>query len=183
MADQILERNAEEKRRKRSLEDGDVDRPAHKRNRSMSASSSVSVSTISTNRSRSRSYSRDGHYTAPDIRDGAKRTLDESRRSSGTKRGRGTSSASEDGMDGMEDRNGRRAEKNTRLRVRSISPQERGRRRHRPGKSDAPIYSHSRSRSSGTRDRGGARRDPPRIYERSLSPFSKRVAMSRGSER
>ncbi|KAF4551804.1 Hypothetical protein D9617_12g036940 [Elsinoe fawcettii] len=114
---------------------------------------------------------------------GATKVLDESRRSSGTKRARGTSSSSEDGMDGVEDRNGRFEERNIRHRRRSVSPQERGRRRRRG--SESAHFSNSRSRSRGERRYNesnyhydGAQDEKMESRQRSPSPFTKRMAMS-----
>ncbi|KAF2223357.1 zinc knuckle-domain-containing protein [Elsinoe ampelina] len=182
LADKILAEKAEERRRKRSI-DRDEDMVPRKRNRSKSFDDSDSVSSISTNRSRS-PIARNSKPN-DDAQAGAKEAFDESRRSSGIKRARGTSSPSEDGMDGIEDKNGRYGDRNTRHRMRSVSPQERGRRRRRG--SGSAHFSNSRSRSRNGRDRGygrgtysydGAGDGKAQGRQRSLSPFSKRMAMS-----
>ncbi|KAI5238483.1 hypothetical protein E4T43_07398 [Aureobasidium subglaciale] len=174
-------------------------RPSRKRTRSVSSFSSDSVSTIST-RSPSPDRSRNRHDARQDqeasITGGA-----------GDKRGRPSSSTSDQMQ--SHDIQGR----NTRMRRNSRSPSERGRRRDRSATSErrmrsasdnknnvteAPIrrlesdgqhgdmradYSHNQNTNA--RDQDREMKDVPGSGERprSLSPFSKRVALTQGMNR
>ncbi|KAJ9642470.1 hypothetical protein H2199_004851 [Coniosporium tulheliwenetii] len=73
VADQLLAKNAEERGRKRALDNDDTTAPPRKRTRSVSSYSSSSVSTISTNLSRSpspkRAPPRDGARASPPPRE------------------------------------------------------------------------------------------------------------------
>ncbi|KAF2155583.1 hypothetical protein K461DRAFT_310256, partial [Myriangium duriaei CBS 260.36] len=188
LADAILERSAGERRNKRSSEQRDEEARIHRRSLSTSSHSSYdSVSTISTNRSPSRSR------TPPAKERVFQGTQDLSRRSSGTKRRRSRSPSTSWEAAAMDhDGPSRGAERHTRHRRRSSSPKQRGRRQERSPSLDRAQFSHphtqSPSKSRDTPDgyvrRAGHHRpvrDPrERDRLRSPSPYSKRIALTRG---
>lgn len=187
--------------RKRSLNDMDGQRSSRKRSRSRSVSSfsSDSVSTIST-RSPSPDRSRPNRPVARQERDVS------ARGGAGDKRRRPSSSASS--PDHMQESQNR----NTRMRRSSRSPSERGRRRGRSANSERRMRSASvkdtrgltparrpdadgrptvgqqhtdLERADHSRDQDREMKDVPsgESRTRSLSPFSKRVALTQSMNR
>ncbi|QKX56139.1 uncharacterized protein TRUGW13939_03239 [Talaromyces rugulosus] len=192
LADEILAKQERERGRQPDSElddDDDLSRRrkdrSPKRRRSASLLSSASVSTISTDRSRSRS---------PDLRD----------RESNSRRKRQYSHSSSDKADSpmsaeetQSPNIGRDTERNIRRKRQASSPDERGRQRGSPvrGSRKGRSPSQSRERSRIARERRSMTPDAVRSHdvgrrpkpqnepvqrrrERSLSPFSKRLALT-----
>ncbi|KAF2662334.1 hypothetical protein K491DRAFT_686815 [Lophiostoma macrostomum CBS 122681] len=161
IADELLAKKEEERGRKQSREGG---RSFRKGSRSVSSHSSDSVSTISTNRSlsRSRSPQRNEHRPKPPTR--GSRDAGASR-----KRERSISSHSH---------SSRRDERNTRRRMSSFSPPQRGR-RGRSGSSPMDT----------SQDHGTAQKNTRRRWSRSMSsdyhskPPRRRASPSRSRSR
>ncbi|OCK91053.1 uncharacterized protein K441DRAFT_689118 [Cenococcum geophilum 1.58] len=186
VADEQLAKKADERGQKHSHDDGDAPIPPRKRSRSVSSYSSSSVSTISTNASlsppprKSKQFSRDRSMGSP-------------RRLSGDrKRRRRSTSSSSDSYtsESSVDRKGsKEKERNTRRRLSSFSPVERGRRRSRSSISSRMETSKSRSpaRNGGKRPRSPSL-DRMRSKSRSRgrrprSPLSRHMSLSRSRSR
>ncbi|KAL4877181.1 zinc knuckle-domain-containing protein [Aspergillus karnatakaensis] len=199
-ADALVAQREEERRRKRELEEPkslDNQGQAAKRSRSISSDSASSVSTLSTNRSRSRSLKRDRHEERTESRQSWSRK----RRHSDASSGYSISSYSS-----KDKPRTRSPERNIRRRRRESSPKERGRprdlspdggrrdrsrsysmgkapvargRRSRTPRETVPGPNHRGPPSTTFNDHGGGEnRGPPPRHERSLSPYSKRLALT-----
>ncbi|KER00434.1 hypothetical protein AUEXF2481DRAFT_135998 [Aureobasidium subglaciale EXF-2481] len=195
---------AKERSHKRSLDNMDDHRPSRKRTRSVSSFSSDSVSTIST-RSPSPDRSRNRHDARQDQAASATE-------GAGDKRGRPSSSASDQiqshdiqGRNTRMRRNSRSPSERGRRRGRSANSERRMRSAsdHKITVTDAPIrrleydgqsmlghhndvradYNHNHNNNA--RDQDREMKDVPGSGERprSLSPFSKRVALTQGMNR
>ncbi|KAL4888427.1 zinc knuckle-domain-containing protein [Aspergillus ambiguus] len=194
-ADAILAKREEERGRKRDLDEPDVPTDPHtsKRARSASSHSVSSVSTISTNRSRSASPRRGSYAASVHDRTRSRSPRPRKRRYSDSSSDMSASSYSS----GERTRSRSRewtSERNIRRRHRESSPEERGRARNisRNGSRRARTRSRSvdpsrisRSRISDHRHARGHgeradrdRRAPEPRRERSLSPYSKRLALT-----
>ena len=202
--DQILASSAQDRQRRRASEAMDEDRPRSPRSRSTSGSSVSSVSTISTKSADSRSARRQAgarvsHAEGPSVRYNTEERYS-GQVHNGAKRRRRTSSVSEDSLTAraaVDVEHGR----NTRRRKRSSSPAERGRRPDRHVERDhgsthamdqVPARGPERDTNGMTREKlhrdenQSARERPPnrngngqeRRRIQSLSPYSKRVALS-----
>ncbi|KAL4968989.1 zinc finger CCHC-type containing 10 [Aspergillus stella-maris] len=200
-ADALLAQREEGRGRKRELEDIDPSSnrsPAAKRSRSISSDSASSVSTISTNQSRSASPRRERYDERREAKS-VSHSYSRKRRHSDSSSGYSVSSYSS-----RERSRTRTPERNIRRRRRESSPKERG----RPRDNSRPASRRERSRSysidqsriarerrptaeesagpgrSYTKQRGHERKEdgrdraPPPRRERSLSPYSKRIALT-----
>ncbi|OMP83293.1 hypothetical protein BK809_0004674 [Diplodia seriata] len=161
VADETLASKADERGRKHSREDEDLQHRPRKRSRSASAYSSSSVPTISTNRSPSRS--------PPPARQEASKRSRRSPAGDDRKRRRRSVSSSAGSYHTDRDDRPRAKERNTRRRRSSFSPGERGRPRSR-----SFVSNHNDASRSGSR-----RRSPSRDFERSISPYSQRARVPR----
>jgi len=188
VADEQLAKAEMERGRKRARESEDSDQDVPKRRRSVSSASSVSVSTISTNLSRSpsprpsipqnaRQKSRALRSESPPTRRASRISISPPRRltDSEKKRRRDSFSSVESRSSEQPHRGAQDSEERyTRRKIQEHSPRARGR---SPYRGNGRLSNDRRNSDEGRNFVRPTRKpSPPR--ERSLSPFSKRLALT-----